>query len=117
MNVFRSYLYICLRSKILNHFKSQNVQIKYIKVLKQAFSTSEYAETDYIARERSLSEYIEKQIKSLPEKMRTVFQMSRMEHLSHKEIALKLNTTEGNVSKHITRALMSLKAKLTSWIF
>ncbi|CAM4252981.1 RNA polymerase sigma-70 factor, ECF subfamily [Pedobacter westerhofensis] len=113
----RSYLYIFIRSRILNHFKNQNVQAKYIEVLKQAFSVAGYAQTDYLARERSLNEYIDRQIKSLPEKMRIVFQMSRTEHLSHKHIAQKLNTSEENVSKHITRALRSLKTKLTSWIF
>jgi DNA-binding NarL/FixJ family response regulator len=55
--------------------------------------------------------YIEKQIQALPPKMRRVFQMSRNENLSHREIAERLGTTEDNVSKHVTNALRILRTK------
>jgi len=114
---FASFLYVSLRSRILNYFDHQNVESKYIEALQYALKSTSHLHADYLARERSMNDYIERQIMALPKKMSAVFQMSRKEHLSHKQIALKLNTTEENVSKHITRALKSLKTKLTSWIF
>jgi len=48
----------------------------------------------------------------LPSKMRTVFELSRNEHLSHREIAFKLEISEQTVSKQITNALRILKLKL-----
>jgi len=114
---FASFLYTSLRSRIFDYFDHQNVESKYFEALQHAFRQTNNSQTDFLARERSMNDYIERQIMSLPKKMSAVFQMSRKEHLSHKQIAVKLNTTEENVSKHITRALKSLKAKLTTWIF
>jgi len=43
--------------------------------------------------------------------MRTVFEKSRKELLSNREIALESNTTESNISHHITGAVNILKRK------
>lgn len=112
-----SYLYISLRSSILNYFANQNVQTKYFDALRHTSKTVKNASTDHKARERLMNDYIELQIMALPKKMRIVFQMSRVEHLSHKQIAERLETSEENVAQHITRALRTLKSKLTVWIF
>jgi len=41
-----------------------------------------------------------------------VFELSRKEHLSHKEIAQRLDISEQTVSKHVTNALKILRVKL-----
>jgi len=112
-----AYLYISLRSKILDHFAHQQVAGKYITALKYALSHQTYAPTDVLASERSMNAYLESQILTLPTKMRVVFELSRKEHLSHQDIAERLATTENNVAKHITNALKLLRAKLTYWLF
>jgi len=48
----------------------------------------------------------------LPPKMREVFELSRKEHLNHREIAWKLEISEQTVSKQITNALRILKLKI-----
>jgi len=48
----------------------------------------------------------------LPPKMRTVFELSRKEGLSHKEIAEQLNITEQSVRSHIKGALKILRPRL-----
>lgn len=112
-----AYLYISLRSKLLDHFAHQQVIGKYITALQAAIMAGNYENTDHRVRERYMQEYIDKQIMSLPTKMRKVFQLSRQEHLSHKQIADKINTTEDNVSKHITNALKLLKTRLNTLLF
>jgi len=49
--------------------------------------------------------------------MREVFEYSRKEYLSHKEIAVKLHISEQTVSKQITNALRILKLKLGILIY
>ncbi|MNW97859.1 RNA polymerase sigma factor [compost metagenome] len=80
---------------------------------------SKAEDADHRIRERQLADYIETQIQSLPKKMRLIFEMSRKEHLSHKEIATVLETSENNVSTQIMNAIRILKVKLgtTSLLF
>ena len=110
------FLYISLRSKMLNYFAHQNVEAKYIETLKGSILDLKTSFADSRIRERQLAEYIEKQIQNLPEKMKRIFTLSRKEHLSNKEISDKLKTTESNVSHQISNALKILKGKLTTLI-
>jgi RNA polymerase sigma-70 factor (ECF subfamily) len=105
------YLYGAVRHAILNKIARKQVQEKYFDSLK-VFSEQESVVTDHRIRENQFSEYIEKEIGLLPPKMRAVFELSRKEHLSHKEIAWKLEISEQTVSKQITNALRILKVKL-----
>jgi len=105
------YLYGSVRHAILNKITRQQVQEKYLDSLK-AFSTQDNVLTDHRIRENQLREHIEKEIGMLPPKMREVFELSRKEHLNHREIAWKLEISEQTVSKQITNALRILKLKL-----
>ena len=108
------YLYISLRSRILDYFAHQKVQSKYVDFL-AGFVGGEVVEaTDYLVREKQLAAYIEMQIARLPLKMREVFELSRKEHLSNREIAAQLGTSESSVSQHISGAVKILKSKLSS---
>jgi RNA polymerase sigma-70 factor (family 1) len=108
-----SYLYISIRSRILDFFAHQKVEHKYFAFLKDyQISTSE--QTDHLVREKQLQRYIEKEIEMLPKKMRHIFQLSRMEYLTHREIAQRLDTTEHNISKQIANALKIFRRKFTN---
>jgi RNA polymerase sigma-70 factor (family 1) len=105
------YLYGAVRHAILNKICREKVQEKYLDSL-TAFSAQDNILTDHRIREHQLREQIEKEIGMLPTKMREVFELSRNEHLSHKEIAWKLEISEQTVSKQITNALRILKLRL-----
>ena len=107
----KSLLYISIRSKILNHLAHQKVKGKYESFL-QNFVPFTIDHTDYPIREKQLLLHIDKQIEKLPPKMKLVFEMSRNEHLTNKEIAIKTNTSEANISIHIANALRILRTKL-----
>ena len=59
-----------------------------------------------------MADYIEKQIQALPEKMRNIFELSKCQHLSNKEIAKRLEISESNVSTQIANALKIFRTKL-----
>jgi RNA polymerase sigma-70 factor (family 1) len=110
------YLYGAIRHAILNKITRKQVQEKYFDSIK-AFAMQGDVVTDHLIRENQLKNYIEKEIALLPPKMREVFEMSRKEYLTHKEIAWKLGISEQTVSKQITNALKILKVKLGILIY
>jgi RNA polymerase sigma-70 factor (family 1) len=105
------YLYTSVRNHILNLFTKKQVQDKYINSIQQ-FSHHKTALTDYRVRESMLRDVIEKEIAELPPRMREVFELSRKQHLSHKEIAVIMGTTEQTVKKQVSNALKHLRTKL-----
>lgn len=106
------YLYTAVRNKIFDLFAHQQVQSKYIDSLDAFLTTHSSIPTDHLIRENQLKAYIDKEIQALTPKMRLMFELSRKQNLSHKEIAQKLGTTENNVSTQITTALRILRTKL-----
>lgn len=107
-----SYLYVAMRYRILDYFSHLQVKERYTDFLIGYTANSKSVEADFHIREKQLADYIDLQIQSLPSKMRRIFELSRKEHLSHKEIAAQLNTSEYNVAKQVTNALRIIKSKL-----
>jgi len=106
-----SFLYTTIRNKMLDYFAHQKTQNKYLEFLANYHLANE-EKTDHLIREKELSNYIEREIQALPKKMRTIFELSRKEHLNRKQIANELETSEHNVAKQITNALRILRTKL-----
>lgn len=105
------YLYTSVRNKAFDLFAHKKIESKYVDSL-QHFISLENSSTDYLVREKEISGLVEREIMALPVKMREVFELSRKEHLSHKQIAEKLNLSEHTVSKQIKKALKILRVRL-----
>lgn len=105
------FLYTSARNIVLNQVIHKKVASKYFDSILQ-FQELPQTVTDHRIRENQLIAIIEKEIAELPPKMREVFELSRKQHLSHVEIAEKLDISVQTVSKHITNALKILRVKL-----
>ena len=110
INNLPGYLYASTRNIILNQIAHKSVKDKYLLSMKQ-FTVS-HDIPDHLVREKQLATIIEQEIAALPPKMREVFRLSRNEHLSHREIAERLDISAQTVSKHVTNALRILRVKL-----
>ncbi len=64
----------------------------------------------------NLETLLVKEIKRMPQKRQQIFKLSRMENLSHKEIAKKLNISTKTVENHISLALKHLKKSLSDYL-
>lgn len=106
-----NYLYTAVRNGVFNFIAHQKVASRYISELPDKVEPSECI-TDHLARERQLAALIEKEIAELPEKMREIFLLSRVEGLSHKEIAARLGISELTVKTQVKNALRILRGKL-----
>ncbi|QBQ42075.1 RNA polymerase sigma-70 factor [Sphingobacterium psychroaquaticum] len=61
---------------------------------------------------RFLQEYVNGVVETLPDRCRLVFQLSRSEQMTHREIADTLDISEKAVEANITRALKVLRVSL-----
>ncbi len=105
------FLYTAIKNKCLDIISRQRVETRYVDSL-QHFLITSASVTDHLVRERQMKFYIEKEISRLPTKMRRVFELSRNEHLSHKEIAEKLALSEQTVTDQIKKALKILRKRM-----
>lgn len=110
-----SYLYAAVRNRVLNAIQKERVQERYIDTMINQLNASE-AITDHRLREQMLKEKIEEEISGLPAKMRDVFELSRMHHLSYKEIAEKLEISDKTVKKQVSNAIKILRFKLSGFM-
>jgi len=110
------YLYTAVRNTIFKIIAHKEVESKYISSIANFMSKQECI-TDYRVREEMLAAIIEKEIAELPDKMREVFELSRKENLTLKQIAVTLNISEKTVKNQINNALKILKPKLGVLIY
>lgn len=106
-----SYLYTSIRNHILDIIAHKKIEEKYIRSLDGFLKEGEYI-TDQYLREKELRELIEKEVALLPPRMREVFELSRHENLTYKEIAEELNISDKTVKKQVNSALSILRQKL-----
>ncbi|NLU94880.1 RNA polymerase sigma-70 factor [Chitinophaga sp. Ak27] len=107
-----AFVYQGLRNHIINLVEHEKVKALYLQRL-QHFQNDGSWSTDERVRANELEALIEKEISLLPEKMRETFILSRNEELSYKEIAARMDISEGTVKKQVYYALKILKGKLS----
>jgi RNA polymerase sigma-70 factor (ECF subfamily) len=106
-----SYLFRAVRNRALDIFAHKKIKSDYVASF-QEFIDLPQSTTDYLVREKDISALIDREIQSLPPKMREIFILSRKENYSHKEIAKKIGISEETVTKQIKRALKILRLRL-----
>ncbi|MBF4470860.1 RNA polymerase sigma factor [Flavobacterium sp. HJJ] len=108
-----SYLYKAVKNRILNHIAHEKVVSRYADSILN-FIENDYVLADSKLREEELEAIIEKEITLLPEKMREVFLLRKVEELSYEEIAVKLNITDKTAKQQVYNSLKILRHKLKS---
>lgn len=110
----RGYLLMAVKYQVSNYIRKGKVRENYRLNQIEEFTINEES-----LELRELQNIIENFTKNLPERSRLIFQMSREQNLSNKEIALQLGITEKTVSGLLSRALKKLKGdlgKMNFWI-
>jgi RNA polymerase sigma-70 factor (ECF subfamily) len=105
------YLFTSVRNQIFDLLRHKKVITSYEESFNK-FEFENYLITDHLIREKQLAELIEKEISLLPPRMREVFNLRRIEHLSNKEIAIRMNIAESTVADQMKKALKVLRLKL-----
>lgn len=106
---FSSFLYTMARNRILNHFRDTDIESRAKSILAQKTPTEEnIIEADLIYTE--YQKILKDAIALLPPQRQKIFNMSRTENLSHKEIAAELDISVNTVQEHISESLRFIKS-------
>ncbi|WP_312399099.1 RNA polymerase sigma-70 factor [Sphingobacterium sp.] len=109
-----SYLYVAARNRVLNYIQRGKTKSDYLTEIGK-YSLQVIDETLEKIDEKDLMLLLTSEIARLPAKMREVFELSRLEDLSHREIAERLNLSESTVKKQVQNALKILKVRLSNY--
>lgn len=117
-----SYLFQAVKNSCINYLnreKSRKLlisenEVNLLDLKMDYFLSDKYPMGDLIGRE--LEEKIKLEIEKLPEQCRLIFYMSRIDELSHHQIAEKLGISENTVKVQIYRALTKLRAGLKDYL-
>lgn len=105
------WLYTAVRNAVLNRLKHRQVEAAHIDAVREA--TRFDLSNDYREHERLLRQ-AEAVADALGEPTRTVLRMCYYEHRTYREVAESLGISPDTVKKHISKALRTLREKLTS---
>jgi RNA polymerase sigma-70 factor, ECF subfamily len=108
---FKAYIITIAKRLIYNKAKKKINQVTYEKYQQTHCRESSNILEEYL-NFNELNQQINSKIQQLPDKRREIFIMSRIEGLSHKEIAEKLNISTNTVESQITKAIKFLKDSL-----
>lgn len=102
----KSYLYTIANNLAINHYKSARNRFEF--GLKN--EDSEYHQSpQYKMEESEFEEHLKASIAKLPENQRVVFLMNRIDDLTYKEIAARLDISVKAVEKRMHKALEFLR--------
>ncbi|RYD96457.1 MAG: RNA polymerase sigma-70 factor [Sphingobacteriales bacterium] len=110
-----AYLYGSIRNRVFDLMTHQKVVTRYLDSIREYIEQGHYQTDDHI-RAKELAAIIEREITSLPPKMRKVFELSRSGEFSYKEIGEMLNITEGTVKQQVHNAMKTLRLKIHSFL-
>lgn len=109
----RAYLLVWLKHHILNTIKKQQIRTRY-----NILSQKEMEEADDYTWVKIVSEDLMKKLNEVvdgfPPRLKTVYILSREQHLSVKEIAEKLCVSEQTVKNQLTDIIRRLRNEMNS---
>lgn len=103
-----AYLYSAVRNRVFDSIKHNKVKMNYAEdFFKYAQNVAALPDEQLALKELAI--VIQSEIEKMPLKMREIFELSRKQSLSQKEIARMLNLSEKTVNNQIQRALKKLR--------
>ena len=111
----RSFLYTSVKNKALNYIRNAKTRTHHENEFAREQASKISDLIDFCEREE-LNHLIGQAINELPEQCRTIFEMSRNQNLTYKEIAQHLNISAKTVENQISIALRKLRQKLSPYL-
>lgn len=105
------YLYVIAKRLSLNRLRQIRTSAHHMnQLMANMAKASNHTEEAILVAD--MERYTQKVITSLPKQQQLIFNLSRMEGLSHQEIAEQLGISPNTVKNHMVEALKTLKASL-----
>ncbi|GAB3315772.1 RNA polymerase sigma-70 factor [Hymenobacter humi] len=110
----KSYLWSSVKYRIINHIKNKLTHACYLDYSRGLSEADHRTEQELAASDLSLA--LNNGLAHMPTHTRTVFQLSRLEHQTVPQIALRLSLSPKAVEYHLTRALKMLRVSLKDFL-
>lgn len=110
---FENYLYGSIRYLIIACYQKQANKLKFEENFSKVNTITDNTTEDAILT-NDLIQSLNRKVYMLPDKCRSVFELSRKDHKTNKEIAMVMGISEKTVENHMTKALKILRVSLTS---
>lgn len=105
---FRTYIYTIMRNRLLNIIRNIDMEDR-AKAYISASAINTTNETDALVSADELRNIIQQAKNRLTPRQRTIFEMSREQNLTNKEIAEHLQISLATVNDHISNALKTIR--------
>ncbi len=118
-DLVKPYLFKAVKHKALNYKKRESRKSAlddFFDEYNMELSTTDNESVESFMALDSLMDELEAAINELPEQRRKIFQMSRFEHMKHKDIAAVLGISPKTVETQIFRALQFLRDRLKHYL-
>ena len=115
LSILRNKALDYLRHKAVHDAAIENLEEIKKRELSIRISTLEACDQEEIFREE-IRTILQRTLQSLPEQTRRIFEMSRFENKTVKEIAIETNLTVKGVEYHITKTLKVLRINLKDYL-
>lgn len=109
------YLARAMKYAVIDHIRSQIIKNNYFNYYRTFIDQNE-SDTENLIAINDLTTFLEKGLKSLPEKSQEIFRLSRMESWPVTKIATHLQLSEKGVEYHITKSLKTLRLYLKDFV-
>lgn len=113
---FTGYIFIAVRNLVVNYISREmrrNTYSQFAKLFRSDIDES----TEQTIMIRDLHLNMKRELEFLPSKCRSVFEMSRLDFKTNKQIAEELGISEKAVEGHLTRAIRRLRISLNTIFF
>lgn len=107
-----TYLFNSGRYMAIRNIERNVTRSNYLQRLSDQIDNGGVPSPETLLHMRELEERIEQAIESLPGKMKEIFNLSRKQQLSYREIAAQLGVSEETVRKQISNALNRLRIQV-----
>ena len=111
---FKSYIYMAVKNNGLNAIRGEKRRQSHHQIQSETIPEQQQPEDTVYVDE--IKEQLFDGLEALPPKCRTIFQMSRIEGLKHKEIAARLEIKVKTVENQIGIALKFLRKHLSDYL-
>lgn len=101
------YLQSAVKYKVIDYYRKAVIRRNYLELNRESPVYHNAVEEAVFLND--LKAHLEKAVMQLPDKCRSIYQLSRFEHKSNREIALMMNISEKTVEGHLTKAIRALR--------
>jgi RNA polymerase sigma-70 factor (ECF subfamily) len=110
----QAYLFQATRNRVLNHLRHLKIEQRSEPEIRGESSSAPHADAEVTQEELSVA--VQDAVRSLPDRCREVFELSRVHGLKYTEIATQLGISVKTVEAQMGKALRTLRERLANWL-